>query len=145
MPFDPYNPRQAMLRDNLGLLNQQITGLNNIAAGAQADDAAEAATALARQDDFARDVAVLRPLAAGLTADYDRLRRDRDVQTDLARLTRLENRPLRLGPVEDYGATLETLASAMDGTRALTTLPGRVAPITRRPRCWPRHPGATCG
>jgi hypothetical protein len=123
-PFE----RQAFFRSQAGYLNREIVGLNNVIAGVQADDAAEAAEALGRQDDFMQGVAALTRLIDEMDRGYDRLKRDNEVQAALARLTRLENRPLTLGPLEDYRAKLQSLVSSMDETRVLTTAPGRVAP-----------------
>jgi hypothetical protein len=123
-PFE----RQAAFRSQAGYLNSQIVVLNNLIAGVQADDAAEAAEALGRQDDFTQGLASLKRLIDEMDRGYDRLKRDNEVQAALARLTRLENRPLTVGPLEDYRAKLGSLVSSMEETRVLTTAPGRIAP-----------------
>ncbi|MGE3822333.1 MAG: hypothetical protein AB7I30_23210 [Isosphaeraceae bacterium] len=130
----PTGPQYPIGQPNAGLgelseLNrQEITGMFNLVAGVEADNAYEAAEALAREDDFDRGRASLRRAIERLDRAYQALKADPDVPAALGVLTRAENRPIRLGPLSDYRKTLERLEAGIASTRILTTAKGGTAP-----------------
>lgn len=124
----PIGQPGAGLEEVSNLNRQEITGMFNVVAGVDADNAYEAAEALAREDDFDRGLARIRGAIERLGGAYQTIKADPEVPAALGTLTRAENQPIRLGPVSEYSKTLKHLEEGMASTRMLTTAKGGTAP-----------------
>lgn len=126
--FSPFTDRGVFFQEQYASYTQQVQNLYLVLAGTILENQYEAAQMLSRQDEFQRARAALSKAAADLTTRYQTLKADPAIPAALGTVVRSENRPLSIGPLEDYAARLDAMNQAMEKTRVVTNARGKSAP-----------------